>query len=86
MEFNDILFGIFAALTITFFVVANTKKYSPLRKKEAKRYFDGSIINANETYKERVYTHGLALVKDKKSGEVKFKKQAKMCDSALLYS
>lgn len=67
-------------------IIANLKKYSPLRSKEAVRYFNGSVIDKNGLYKERTYTHGLALAKDKKSGTVKFKKQAKMCDTALLYS
>lgn len=86
MEYIDLLSMAFAILTIVLFVRANTKKYSPLREKEAERYFNGSVVNANATYKERTYTHGLALVKDPKNGSVKFKKQAKMCDTALLYS
>ena len=63
MEFIDISLILFALLTIILFVKANIEAYSSLRKKEAERYFNGSIVNIEESYKERNYTHGLALVK-----------------------
>lgn len=85
MEFIDISLVVFALFTIILFIKANTKVYSTLRKKEARRYFNGSPVNKEESYKERNYTHGLALVKNAK-GDFRFKKQAKMCDTALLYS
>lgn len=86
MEMMNLLLVIFGLSTIYLFYKANTKSYSSLRKKEATRYFEGSVVNEQETFKERTYTHGLAFVVDKKTGQKKFKKQAKMCDSALLYS
>lgn len=86
MEIMNILIIVFGLYTIYLFVKANTKTYSPLRRKEAERYFNGSVVNTQKTFKERMYTNGLAFVTDKKTGKYKFKKQAKMCDTALLYS
>ncbi len=86
MELNDIYMMMLLLLVVMLFIKANTKRYSYLREAEAERYFNGSIVDSNELYKERTYTHGLALVKDKTTNTYKFKKQAKMCDTALLYS
>ena len=78
---------LFLGLSVYYFILAYNKKYSPLRRKEAERYFNGSVVDDNdkEFYKERTYTKGLALSKNKKDGSVSFKKQAKMCDTAILY-
>ncbi len=86
MQFIDWVLLVFSIITVISFVVTSIKTYSTSRLKEAERYFNGSIVDKNEHFKERTYTHGLALVKDKNSGTYKFKKQAKMCDTALLYS
>ena len=59
------------------------KKTHPLLIKEANRYFRGSIDDKDKLYKSRMYNNGLAVTK--KDGKYKFYKQAKMCDSALIY-
>lgn len=75
----------FLAISLFFFISARNKKYSLLRREESKRYFSGSVVddNDNELYKERNYTKGLSLSKD--GDGISFKKQAKMCDTAILY-
>lgn len=78
--------AIFGILTVYWFYIAYSKTYSRIRKKEAERYFNGSVVNKSKSYKERTYEHGLALARDEETGKYKFKKQAKMCDTALLYS
>ncbi|WP_457596855.1 hypothetical protein [Hydrogenimonas sp.] len=77
----------FLAVSIFCFVLEYNKKYSLLRRKEAERYFNGSIVNDDDGgfYKERNYTKGLSLSKDKDGKSFSFKKQAKMCDTAILY-
>jgi hypothetical protein len=73
-------------LTLISFTKAYFKKYSQFRRSEAERYFNGSLLNNyDNNHKERLHTNGLALIKNK-NGEFVFRKQSKICDTALLYS
>lgn len=84
MELIDFVKIFFAFLTIFLFVKANTKKYSHFRKKEAKRYFEGSTVKDRD-HTSRSFVIGLALVKDKVTGKYNFKRQAKVAGTGLLY-
>ena len=53
--------------------------------REAKRYFyDFNKIDKNWSPEGKVYTKGIALIKDKKTGEKKFIEQAEISDVGLL--
>lgn len=82
----DTIILLFIIITILMFVFSGRKEYSKLRQKEAARYFGGSLISQGDgEYEERIYTNGIAMVIDPKTKKPSFKKQAKMCDAALLY-
>jgi len=86
MELSELIFTASLLFSLWLLYKANTKKYTPLRQQEAERYFNGSVVNATKSYRQRTFTHGISLAKDQKTKKHTFKKQAKMCDTALLYS
>jgi hypothetical protein len=52
---------------------------------EAKRYLVGfNEVDENWSSNGRVYTNGIALIEDKKTGEKRFIKQAELCDIGIL--
>lgn len=79
------LLVIMLIVNIFMFIFEGRKKYSKERQEEARRYFNGSIVEGDGgQYRESGYTHGLALVRDKKTGRCKFKRQSKMVGWSLL--
>ena len=53
--------------------------------KEAKRYLFGfNKIDKNWSSNGRIYTKGIALIEDKKTGKKEFIKQAELCDIGIL--
>lgn len=86
MSFINFILTIFSLLTFISFFKVYFKKYSKFRISESKRYFNGSLINnCDNHFNERLHTNGLALIRNK-NGKFVFKKQSKICDTALLYS
>jgi len=77
----------YLVISVFYFISVYHRKYSLLRKKEAERYFSGSVVEMDDPgfYKSRNYTKGLSFAKEKKSGEYTFNKQAKICDTGILY-
>ena len=52
---------------------------------EAKRYlFKFNKVDDNWSSRGRVYTQGLALIENKKTGKKEFIKQAELCDIRIL--
>ena len=79
--FFAVFFGI---LSIYFTIRTMRKKTHPSLIKEANRYFRGSVVkNEDKLYESRVYSTGLACVEE--NGKYKFYKQAKWCDTGLIY-
>ena len=61
------------------------KKRDAFLTSEAKRYFlQRNEIDDNWHSHGRVFTKGIALIKDKKTGKKKFIKQAELCDIGIL--
>ena len=66
-----------------FYLIRSGKK--TFEYEEAKRYlFKFNEIDDNWCSRGRVYTQGIALIEDKKTGKKRFIKQAELCDIGIL--
>ena len=75
--------GIGIVLLILGFYLIRFK--STFEYKEAKRYLFGfNEVDDNWSSRGRVYTQGIALIEDKKTGKKRFVKQAELCDIGIL--
>ena len=78
------IFGIIGII-IGIYFIRISKKITLFKFNEAKRYFVGfNKIDNNWSSRGRVYTNGIALLKDKKSNKKFFIKQAELCDIGIL--
>ena len=76
--------GLGAILVIFGFYLTRSRKKT-FEYEEAKRYlFKFNKVDDNWSSRGRVYTQGVALIEDKKTGEKKFIKQAELCDIGIL--
>lgn len=85
MEFFYILIILINAYIIYNLIrnLPNTKK-DIKRTMESKRYFNGSKVEKdNRTYTSGCFTEGLSAQTN--GNKIVFTKQAKMCDTSLLY-
>jgi len=81
---DTIIIGLLG-IAVGIYFIKLSKKISLFQLKEAKRYFK----NFNEIDNEwsshgKVYTNGISLLVDKKTGKKKFIKQAEVCDMGIL--
>ena len=67
------------------YLIYISKQKNVFAQEEAKRYFSGfNEVDSNWSSNGRVYTNGIALIEDKKSGKIKFIKQGELCDIGIL--
>jgi len=74
------------SIALYFFIKSHNakKQICPIRIRESKRYFNGSVIDKNEDHLLKNHTFGLAAVK-REAGVVIFSAQSKWADTGLLY-
>ena len=79
-----IVIGIFLVVLVGYILYGKITRDS-FETQEAKRYLFGfNEVDDNWSSNGRVYTNGIALIEDKKTGEKRFIKQAELCDIGIL--